>query len=163
MPAASSFAASQASAIFRPSAFSGTLPYSPLGGVIMRYRQSSVTTETQCPVRSTGADALAPLPAAGWPAPRPRWAWRVLGSANITNAAIAARVPAIPRFMSPPYTLLREASIHRLNEHLRCPGSGRRTVASIEIPRRPRGLHLLKGHTAFDVVLNAVANHHEHV
>src|SRR5277367_4686341 len=56
-PEDSSCAGSHAWAAFRPSALSGTDSASPLGGKVMRERQSSVTSETQYPVRSTGAAA----------------------------------------------------------------------------------------------------------
>src|ERR1700733_5411401 len=56
-PEDSSFAGSHAWAALRPSALSGTDSASPLGGTVMRERQSSVTSETQYPVRSTGAAA----------------------------------------------------------------------------------------------------------
>src|SRR4029450_7538066 len=58
-PAASSFTGSHASTILRASALMGTLAASPLSGVTMRQRQSSVTTDTQLPVRSIGAACLA--------------------------------------------------------------------------------------------------------
>src|SRR4029450_13603966 len=58
-PAASSFTGSQASSIFRASALIGTLAASLLSGVTIRQRQSSVTTDTQLPVRSIGAACLA--------------------------------------------------------------------------------------------------------
>ena len=46
-PAASSFAGSQASSSFRASGFRGMLAESPLSGVTIRQRQSSLTTDTQ--------------------------------------------------------------------------------------------------------------------
>jgi hypothetical protein len=46
-PAASSLAGSQALPAARPAGVSGMLAKSPLMGVTMRQRQSSVTTETQ--------------------------------------------------------------------------------------------------------------------
>ena len=46
--------------------------------------------------------------------------------------------------LSRSWLLLREAAIHRLDEHLRRPGAGRRAVAAVEIQRRPRRLHLLE-------------------
>src|SRR5262249_53508740 len=48
-----SFAGSHWFARSRAACVTGTLETSPFGGVIMRHRQSSVTTETQVPVRST--------------------------------------------------------------------------------------------------------------
>ena len=56
-PRARSAARSQASATLRPAGFSGTLAVSPLGGVTMRHRQSSVMTDTHCPVMSMNAPA----------------------------------------------------------------------------------------------------------
>lgn len=44
-------------AALRPSGFNGTDSAPPLGDTVMRERQSSVTSETQYPVRSTGAAA----------------------------------------------------------------------------------------------------------
>src|SRR5262245_47866655 len=72
-------------ATFRPSALTGMLATSAVmspprppgdgaGGVTMRQRQSSVTIDTQVPVRSIGASARA---GCGGPPPRPpppRWA-----------------------------------------------------------------------------------------
>ena len=46
-PPALSFARSHESATLRPARLSGTPGASPLAGVIIRQRQSSVTTETQ--------------------------------------------------------------------------------------------------------------------
>ena len=55
LPLARSASRLQAAAAFRPSGLTGMLATSPAGGVTIRQRQSSVTTETQVPVRSTGA------------------------------------------------------------------------------------------------------------
>ena len=63
-PARSAFR-SHASATFRPAGF-GTLAVSPFGGVTIRHRQSSVITETHCPVRSINA------PSRGLPIAPPR-------------------------------------------------------------------------------------------
>src|SRR5579863_1838246 len=52
-----SFSGSHAIAALRPSGFNGTDSASPFGGWVIRARQSSVTRETQYPVRSTGAAA----------------------------------------------------------------------------------------------------------
>src|SRR4029079_13671437 len=52
-----------------PSPLSGTLVVSPFGAVRMRHCQSSVTTDTHVPVRSTGAPTR-PC-GAGAPPPRP--------------------------------------------------------------------------------------------
>ena len=54
-PRARSAFRSQASAALRPAALSGTLDVSPFGGVTIRHRQSSVMTETHCPVMSISA------------------------------------------------------------------------------------------------------------
>src|ERR1043166_2152135 len=62
-----SFDGSHELATWIPCGFSGTLVTSPFGGVRMRHCQSSVTTDTHVPVRSTGAPARG---AGGGPPPR---------------------------------------------------------------------------------------------
>src|SRR6266705_3991411 len=69
-----------------PSWFRGTLAKSPFGGVTIRKRQSSVTIETQYPVRSIGAAALAVWGA--WPPPRAPWASSAAASGK--SSAVAA-------------------------------------------------------------------------
>src|SRR6185436_16401723 len=67
LPAASSFAGSH-SLITRLAAWlTGTLAESPLSGVTIRHRQSSVTSDTQLPVRSIGAPSLGERGGAGGP------------------------------------------------------------------------------------------------
>src|SRR6185295_13365541 len=68
-PDASSLAGSQAFRTAIAAAFTGMLTRSPLGGVTIRYRQSSVTTETQKPVTSADAFVLG-VPAGVCPRPR---------------------------------------------------------------------------------------------
>src|SRR5688572_13761781 len=75
---------------------------------------------------------------------------------------MAATMPVIADLIVPPL-LRREASINRLKEHVRCPGTCCRTITPVEIQRGSGSLHLLECHTALDQVLNAIANHHEHV
>ena len=56
-----------------------------------------------------------------------------------------------------------KAAVHRLDEHVCRPGTRVRTVAPVEVHRRPRGLDLLERHALVDQVLHAVANHRQHV
>src|SRR5262245_48283960 len=100
-PSASSLTGSQASTIFRASALIGTLAASPLSGVTMRHRQSSVTTDTQLPVRSIGADCLIDRGGAGVEAGAcaPNEAVRITAD---VNTPIALEKPAMSRSISLP-------------------------------------------------------------
>ena len=91
-PAAMSFAGSHDSAAFRPSAVTGMLETSPFGGVIIRHRQSSVTTATQYPVKSVGAAARAVGGAEG--------AFCANAGAALASARTAKRVRIICRRLS---------------------------------------------------------------
>src|SRR4051812_47095084 len=69
-PSAAAFAGSHASAILFPSGLTGMLDVSPFFGVNIRQRQSSVTTDTQLPVMSIGAEAFGVAGGPGGGAPR---------------------------------------------------------------------------------------------
>src|SRR6185503_15938107 len=58
---------------------------------------------------------------------------------------------------------LLKASIYRLDEHVCCPGTRCRTVASIEVDRGTSRFHLRERHAFVDGVLHAVSNHHDHI
>ena len=90
LPAASSFAGSH-SLITRLAAWlTGMLAESPLSGVTIRQRQSSVTSETQLPVRSIGAPSLGDRGGCGGP---PRCADSVTADANASSRATVLESP----------------------------------------------------------------------
>src|SRR5688572_18720243 len=95
---------SHASATFRPSPLSGTLVVSPFAGVRMRHCQSSVTTDTHVPVRSTGAPGR-PGGGGGPPRPRPCAAMSTIAPQSVrpTNTANTrpTRAPSHPRTVAP--------------------------------------------------------------
>src|SRR5690606_20393283 len=84
-PAAVSRAGSQLLAASSAFCVTGMLETSPLAGVTIRQRQSSLMTATQLPVRSIGACARADGGCCGAPPPRP-WAKAVEAAVSI-NAA----------------------------------------------------------------------------
>src|SRR5712664_2701687 len=57
---------------------------------------------------------------------------------------------------------LAEASIHRLDEHIRRPGARVRAISRIVVPGRMGGFHLLQRHTFLNQILYAVANNDHH-
>src|SRR5579863_5082796 len=84
-----SFSVSHAMAALRPSGFNGTDSASPLGGTVMRERQSSVTSETQYPVISTGAAARG---GGGGPGGGPNCAQATADAVTLHRTKIAGRL-----------------------------------------------------------------------
>src|SRR5262245_42561363 len=58
---------------------------------------------------------------------------------------------------------LLEAPIHCLDKHIRRPGTRSRTVTPVKVERGTGGPDLVERHTFVNHVLNAVANHYEHI
>src|SRR2546425_68003 len=83
---------------------------SPLAGVSMRQRQSSVTTETQLPVMSSGAASLAANSGGG---PGGGWAMTIPVSASRTAASSDAEIRCFTLRL---LFLRAQALVHGVNE-----------------------------------------------
>src|SRR5688500_11195460 len=110
--------------------------------------------ETQCPVRSTGADALAVGGGPAAPRPPRPWGACACNDAQATSTAPATshhprvRVAVTPMRRPRALLLCREALVDGLDEHVRRPRPRIRTEALAVARRRIRGLHLLERHAA---------------
>src|ERR1700682_5095966 len=116
----------------------------------MRQRQSSVTTDTQLPVRSKGAASRGVFGVLG------AWAAAWATTTNISNGAV--------RMINPHRSsALRETSIHRFDKHRGGPGTALRAVPRVILERRAGGLHLRERHPLPDQALNPIADNGHHV
>src|ERR1700722_576307 len=127
----------------------------------MRHRQSSVTTDTQFPVRSIGAAARGVGGAAS--PPRTLRTPRTLRAERKKPVRFNLRVLRVLRGRDISLPSTAQIPKSGFDEHRCRPGSGRRTVSTVVLERRSGRLDLLERHPLLDQVLNTIADDGENV
>src|SRR5215467_15193152 len=141
----------------------------------MRYRQSSVTIETQYPVRSIGAAVLGVCDAAGAPPRPPRPCARSpvcaasYVAATIANVFITSVFPSTaglkacttPEQAPRPALLLRQALVDRFDERAR--HTGLCAIPRFVRQRGARGFDLVERLALLHEIRHDIADQHDHV